>query len=146
MVWVRQCAVYARVVGVAAPWGRITSTAIAKVQFSNLKLNVVSKFHTNSKPDFIQINLQLKKGEITTLIGPNGGGKTSIARILIGVIKVSHGEVLIEKNYRIGYMPQKLVIDNTIPIRVIDFINLSSLKNYNSKWQLYFRGINYNCH
>ncbi len=79
------------------------------------------------------INLQLKKGEITTLIGPNGGGKTSIARILIGVIKANQGEVLIEKNYKIGYMPQKLIIDNTIPIRVIDFINLSSLKNHNSK-------------
>ena len=79
------------------------------------------------------INLQLRKGEITTLIGPNGGGKTSIARILIGVIKPSHGKVLIEKNYKIGYMPQKLNIDDTIPIRVIDFINLSSLQNHNSK-------------
>lgn len=79
------------------------------------------------------INLQLKKGEITTLIGPNGGGKTSIARILIGVIKATQGEVLTQKNYKIGYMPQKLNIDNTIPLRVIDFINLSSLKNHNSK-------------
>jgi len=79
------------------------------------------------------INLQLRKGEITTLIGPNGGGKTSIARILIGVIKANQGEVLIKKNYKIGYMPQKLNIDDTIPIRVIDFINLSSLQNHNSK-------------
>jgi zinc transport system ATP-binding protein len=77
--------------------------------------------------------LKLNKGEITTLIGPNGGGKTSIARILIGSLKANKGEVLIGTNCKIGYMPQKLIIDNTIPIRVIDFVNLSSLKNNNSK-------------
>jgi len=80
----------------------------------------------NNQQILKNINLELKKGEITTLIGPNGGGKTSIARILIGILKASSGEVFISKNAKIGYMPQKLEIEKTIPLRVIDFLNLSS--------------------
>ncbi|MFT6106389.1 MAG: zinc transport system ATP-binding protein [Rickettsiales bacterium] len=72
------------------------------------------------------INLELKKGEITTLIGPNGGGKTSIARILVGILDPSSGEVFLKKNTKIGYMPQRLEIERTIPLRVIDFLNLNS--------------------
>jgi zinc transport system ATP-binding protein len=71
------------------------------------------------------INFELRKGEITTLIGPNGGGKTSIARILIGILEASSGEVFLQKNAKIGYMPQKLEIEKTIPLRVIDFLNLN---------------------
>jgi len=70
------------------------------------------------------INLELKKGKITTLIGPNGGGKTSIARILLGVIKPTAGKVK-KGAVKIGYMPQKIELDKTIPLRVIDFLRLS---------------------
>jgi zinc transport system ATP-binding protein len=85
----------------------------------------------NNQEILKDINLEIKKGEITTLIGPNGGGKTSIARILIGALKPSAGKVTIIKNSRIGYMPQKLSIDHTIPMRAIDFINLTSIKPKN---------------
>ena len=79
----------------------------------------------NNQQILKNINLELKKGEITTLVGPNGGGKTSIARILIGILKASSGKVFISKNAKIGYMQQKLEIEKTIPIRVIDFLNLN---------------------
>jgi zinc transport system ATP-binding protein len=75
------------------------------------------------------ISLEIKKGEITTLIGPNGGGKTSIARILIGILKPSSGKVFIQKNTKIGYIPQRLEIEKTIPLRVIDFLKLSTQTN-----------------
>lgn len=86
----------------------------------NISLNL------NNQQILKNINLELKKGEITTLIGPNGGGKTSIARILVGILKASSGEVFIRKNTKIGYMPQKLEIEKTIPLRVIDFLALDS--------------------
>lgn len=70
------------------------------------------------------INLELKSGQITTLIGPNGGGKTCIARILTRILKPTSGEVFVENSSRIGYMPQKFAIEKTIPLRVIDFLNL----------------------
>ncbi|MCE3255593.1 MAG: Zinc transporter, ATP-binding protein ZnuC [Rickettsiaceae bacterium] len=79
----------------------------------------------NNQKILKNINLELKKGEITTLIGPNGGGKTSIARILIGILKPDSGKVFISKKARIGYMPQKLEIEKTIPLKVIDFLNLN---------------------
>lgn len=72
-----------------------------------------------------RISLQLKKGEITTLIGPNGGGKTSIARILLGILKPTSGSVIKNSAIKIGYMPQKIEIDKTIPLSAKDFIKLS---------------------
>lgn len=75
-----------------------------------------------------RISLQLKKGEITTLIGPNGGGKTSIARILLGILKPTSGSVIKNSAIKIGYMPQKIEIDKTIPLSAKDFIKLSTHK------------------
>ena len=83
----------------------------------------------NNQAILRNINLQINKGEITTLIGPNGGGKTSIARILIGIMQPSKGKVSLDKRNKIGYMPQKLNIDNTIPLRVVDFIKLNITMN-----------------
>ena len=78
----------------------------------------------NHKQILKNINLNIKQGEITTLIGPNGGGKTSIARILIGILKASSGKVFVQNKAKIGYMPQKFDIEKTIPLRVIDFLQL----------------------
>lgn len=75
-----------------------------------------------------RISLQLKKGQITTLIGPNGGGKTSIARVLLGILKPTSGEVVKNSKMKIGYMPQKIEIDKTIPMSGRDFIQLSTKK------------------
>jgi zinc transport system ATP-binding protein len=74
------------------------------------------------------INLELEKGKITTLIGPNGGGKTTIARILLGIVKPSSGKVVKDPKIKIGYMPQKIEIDRTIPLTAKDFIQLSTCK------------------
>ena len=73
------------------------------------------------------INLSLQNGKISTLIGPNGGGKTSIARILLGVLKPTSGKVT-KGNIKIGYMPQKINLNKTIPLRVVDFLELAAHK------------------
>lgn len=75
-----------------------------------------------------KVSLRLNKGEITTLIGPNGGGKTSIARILLGVLKPTSGVIKKDSNIKIGYMPQKITVDKTIPLTVADFLKLSTHK------------------
>lgn len=76
------------------------------------------------------INLELKKGKITTLIGPNGGGKTSIARILLGILKPTSGRVEKDSKIKIGYMPQKIEIEKTIPLTTQDFLQLSTHKTH----------------
>ncbi len=93
---------------------------IAKLENISLTLN--------SQKILSGINLELQKGKITTLIGPNGGGKTSIARILLGILKPSSGKVQKKPALKIGYMPQKIEIDKTIPMTAKDFIQLSTHK------------------
>ena len=74
------------------------------------------------------ISLQLKKGQITTLIGPNGGGKTTIAKIVLGLIKPSEGSLTIANQIHFGYMPQKINLDQSIPITAKDFVTLNKKK------------------
>lgn len=82
-------------------------------------------FKVNGQKIINNISLNLKKGEITTLIGPNGGGKTSIARIVLGILEPSLGKVVRNSDLKIGYMPQKINIDKTIPLTVESFLKLS---------------------
>jgi len=74
------------------------------------------------------INLDIKPQKIITIIGPNGGGKTSLLRILLQVIKPTSGYFYLDKMVSFGYMPQKITIDSTIPLSALDFIALS-IKN-----------------
>ena len=71
-----------------------------------------------------EVNLEIHKGKIVTLIGPNGSGKTTTAKIALGLYKNIEGKVeRFTKN--ISYVPQKVSIDWTLPIRVIDFMVLT---------------------
>lgn len=68
------------------------------------------------------ISTELHKGCITTLIGPNGAGKTSLVRVVLGLTKPTSGKIWQENDLRIGYMPQKLQIDQTFPLTVERFL------------------------
>ena len=71
-----------------------------------------------------EVNLEIHKGKIVTLIGPNGSGKTTTAKIALGLYKNIEGKVeRFTKN--ISYVPQKVSIDWTLPIRVMDFMVLT---------------------
>ncbi len=70
------------------------------------------------------VSLEVQKGKIVTLIGPNGSGKSTTAKIALGIYKKIEGEV--EKyTDKVGYVPQKITIDWTLPIRVNDFMLLT---------------------
>ena len=64
------------------------------------------------------IDLSVSPGEIVTLIGPNGGGKTTVLRALLGLIEPNAGEVWRRPELTVGYLPQKLHIDTTLPLTV----------------------------
>jgi len=74
------------------------------------------------------ISLEVKQGEIVTLIGPNGSGKTTTAKMALGINKNFEGSVQ-RYTSQIGYVPQKVMIDWTLPIRVNDFMQLTSKIN-----------------
>ena len=70
------------------------------------------------------VNSNITKGKIVTLIGPNGSGKTTTAKIALGLYKNIEGTVERLTN-KISYVPQKVSIDWTLPVRVIDFMVLT---------------------
>ncbi|HUE93794.1 zinc ABC transporter ATP-binding protein ZnuC [Pseudomonas sp.] len=70
------------------------------------------------------VQLSVKPGEIVTLIGPNGAGKTTLVRTVLGLLKPDSGSVWRKPKLRIGYMPQKLHVDATLPLSVLRFLRL----------------------
>jgi zinc transport system ATP-binding protein len=71
------------------------------------------------------ISLQIAEKQIVTLIGPNGAGKTSLVKIALGLVSPSTGNLELRPNLRIGYMPQRLHIEPTMPITVKKFLQLA---------------------
>jgi len=71
-----------------------------------------------------QVSLSIDPGEIVTIVGPNGSGKTSLLRAIIGAVRPFKGSVRQGDGVKIGYVPQKLHIDETLPITVAGFLKL----------------------
>ncbi|MEM6310508.1 MAG: metal ABC transporter ATP-binding protein [Pseudomonadota bacterium] len=70
------------------------------------------------------VGLSIDAGEIVTIVGPNGSGKSSLLRALLGAVELKSGNVSRKPGLRIGYVPQKLEIDRTLPLTVTRFMNL----------------------
>ena len=70
------------------------------------------------------VSLRVEPGEIVTIVGPNGSGKTSLLRAIIGAVKPDKGRVVHGSGVKIGYVPQNLHIDETLPITVARFLRL----------------------
>lgn len=70
------------------------------------------------------IDFSISAGEIVTLIGPNGGGKTTFARICLGIIAPDEGSLKRKRNLSVGYVPQRLKLDRTMPITVRRFLTV----------------------
>ena len=76
------------------------------------------------RPVLSQGEAKVAKGEIVTLIGPNGAGKTTMVRIMLGLQVPDKGTVIRRPDLRVGYMPQSLNIDPSLPIDVLRFLSL----------------------
>ena len=70
------------------------------------------------------VSLAVEPGEIVTLIGPNGSGKTTLVRAILGLVTPSQGSVRRRPGLRIGYVPQRLSVDRTMPMTVGRFLAL----------------------
>lgn len=79
------------------------------------------------------VNLSLRRGEILTLIGPNGAGKSCLVRIALGLLQPDAGTREQTAGLRVGYMPQKLKINESLPINVQRFLSLAMAKKDDAK-------------
>jgi len=86
-----------------------------------LVIKNVSVFDKNKKV-LSDVSAVIEKGQLTTLIGPNGGGKSTLLKVMLGIIRPTSGSVHIRKGVRIGYMPQKISIDPQLPLTVKVFL------------------------
>ena len=96
---------------------------MTQINNSLVKLENVGVF-VNDKWLVKGVSFEINKGQIVTLIDPNGSGKTTTAKITLGLYKDIEGKVQ-KFTEKVAYVPQKISIDWTLPIRVNDFMILT---------------------
>lgn len=98
-------------------------------------------FSFNGNPVLEEVNLEIYPGDFLAIIGPNGGGKTTLLKLMIGLLKPDKGSVRLfghpprEVAHRIGYVPQELEPDKGFPISVFDVVLMGRLKGGGGRWR-----------
>ena len=101
-------------------------------------------FSFNREPILTEVNLAVHQGDFMAIIGPNGGGKTTLLKLMLGLLKPSRGTVRVfnrppgEVTHRIGYMPQEVTVNRSFPISVIDVALMGRLRT-GTGWSIYSR-------
>jgi zinc transport system ATP-binding protein len=102
-----------------------SAISIENLDFSYEKANVLEN-----------VTLEIKKGEFVGIIGPNGGGKTTLLKIIMGFLKPDSGKVTLfgagNKQCRIGYVPQTNRLDKFFPITVLELVLMGLIPE--AKW------------
>lgn len=90
-------------------------------------------FSYNKNPVLENVNINVTHGEFATIIGPNGGGKTTLLKLLLGLLKPDKGKILVlgetpvKSKTKIGYMPQYMQLDMQFPVTVMDVVLMGRL-------------------
>ncbi|MCW8849244.1 MAG: ATP-binding cassette domain-containing protein, partial [Melioribacteraceae bacterium] len=100
-----------------------------------IELKNISAGYQSGNPIISDINLEVEEREFLGIIGPNGGGKTTLLKVIIGLLEPQTGNVLLggkplkQSNYNIGYVPQYSYFDKTFPITVNDVVAMGLIAN-----------------
>ena len=73
------------------------------------------------------VSFEIQKGQYVGLIGPNGAGKTSLIKTLLGFYAPSSGDIRMESNLRVGYVPQSYALSGVVPISVGEVLSMSGV-------------------
>ncbi|MBW4934855.1 zinc ABC transporter ATP-binding protein ZnuC [Marinobacter sp. F4206] len=79
----------------------------------------------DDRPVVDHVNLKVHRGDILTIIGPNGAGKTTLIKAVLGLQKATRGAISLARNLVIGYVPQHLALESTLPLSVKRFMMLT---------------------
>jgi zinc transport system ATP-binding protein len=91
-------------------------------------------FSFNGEPVLSGVNLTVLPGDFLGVIGPNGGGKTTLLKLMLGLLQPDNGTVSIfgqppaRVAHRLGYVPQNVHINNTFPVSVLDVVLMGHLR------------------
>ena len=94
------------------------------VKLENAGVQIMSKWLVKG------ISFEISQGQIVTLIGPNGSGKTTTAKMILNIMNADEGQIT-RNTDKMAYVPQKINIDWTMPLRVIDFMKITNNLNNN---------------
>jgi len=75
-------------------------------------------------PVLRNVDFRIDAGEIVTVVGPNGSGKSVFLRLLLGILPPDSGRVVRKAGLRLGYVPQRLHVDQALPMPVGRFLSL----------------------
>lgn len=108
---------------------------------SFIKLENVS-FDYDGKPILKNISLSLKRGGFYIFVGPNGGGKTTLLKLILGILQPTSGVILVggkdpkEIRSKVGYVPQTLIFDPYFPLSVKEFVLMGILSRlpWHGRW------------
>lgn len=93
-------------------------------------------FSYNSEPILKDVNLEIHPGEFVSVIGPNGGGKTSLLLLALGMLRPNRGTVQVfgrapeRERSRLGYVPQFTHFDPLFPVTVYDVVQMGRLGRF----------------
>jgi len=91
-------------------------------------------FAYNGTPVVERANLDILEGDFAVVVGPNGGGKTTLLRLIAGLLRPTRGQVLLfgrpphEARARIGYTPQHLQFDAHFPVTALDVVLMGRIE------------------
>jgi len=103
-------------------------TAQPIVRFSGVS------FAYNGTPVLTDVNLTVEAGDFACVVGPNGGGKTTLIKLMMGLLEPNRGSVLLlgrppaHSRVRAGYVPQQCDCDPAFPIKVRDVVLMGRLR------------------
>ncbi len=101
-------------------------------------------FSHNGEPVLENVNLAIRKGDFTALIGPNGGGKTTLIRLMVGLLKPDKGKIRVlgkpprSVATRLGYVPQNIGANQRFPVSVLDVVLMGRLTTFR-RWPRHSR-------
>ncbi|MBY0512251.1 MAG: metal ABC transporter ATP-binding protein [Rhodospirillaceae bacterium] len=71
------------------------------------------------------VDMHVERGQIVTLVGPNGAGKSTLIKAALGLERLDEGDVIRAPELKIGYQPQKIIPDHSLPLSVRRFLTLT---------------------
>ncbi|HNR35338.1 MAG TPA: ABC transporter ATP-binding protein [Candidatus Hydrogenedentes bacterium] len=90
-------------------------------------------FAYEGEPVLSDVNLRIDDGDFVSIIGPNGGGKTTLLKLILGLLRPQMGSIRVldrppvQARSQVGYVPQFFQFDTSFPVRVLDVVLMGRL-------------------